>query len=138
MARPYIGGTNGGIKVVSSATTLQLADSGKTIFLDGSAANVLTLPAVSKGYELKVILTATGAAPTIVTDSSANIIVGTTYSSGDDAVTAVQSDADADTITFVIGALPGDYCDLVCDGTNWYAFGFSGADAKLTITKESA
>ena len=77
MARPYIGGTNGGIKVVSSATTLQLADSGKTIFLDGSAANVLTLPAVSKGYELKVILTATGAAPTIVTDSTANVMIGT-------------------------------------------------------------
>ena len=138
MARPYIGGTNGGVKVVDADTTLQLADSGKTVFLDGSAANVLTLPALSKGYELKVILTATGAAPTIVTNSSANIIVGTTYSSGDDAVTAVQSDADADTITFVNGGAPGDYCDLVCDGTNWYVFAFSGVDSKITITQESA
>lgn len=138
MSRPYIGGTSGGVMAVSAATTLTVADSGKKILLDGSAANVVTLPAVAKGLEYKVILTATGAAPTIVTNGSDNIIVGTTYSSGDDAVTAVQSDADADTITFVNGAVPGDYCDLICDGTNWYAFGFSGADAKLTITKESA
>ena len=138
MSRPYIGGTNGGVKSVTASTTLQLADSGKTIFLDGSAANVLTLPAVSKGYELKVILTATGAAPTIVTNSSANIMVGTVLSATNDAAQAIQSDADADTITFVNAAAPGDYCDLVCDGTNWYVFAFSGVDSKITITKESA
>tara|TARA_R110002167_G_scaffold148194_2_gene341090 strand:+ start:1991 stop:2407 length:417 start_codon:yes stop_codon:yes gene_type:complete len=138
MARPYIGGTSGGVRAITASTTLQLADSGKTIFLDGSAANVLTLPAVSKGYELKVILTATGAAPTIVTDSSANIMVGTVLSATNDAAQAIQSDADADTITFVNAAAPGDYCDLVCDGTNWYVFAFSGVDSKITITKESA
>ena len=138
MARPYIGGTSGGVRAITASTTLQLADSGKTIFLDGSAANVLTLPAVSKGYELKVILTATGAAPTIVTDSSANIMIGTVLSATNDAAQAIQSDADADTITFVNAAAPGDYCDLVCDGTNWYVFAFSGVDSKITITKESA
>ena len=137
MARPYIGGTSGGVMAVSAATTLTLADSGKKIFLDGSAANVVTLPSVAKGLEYKVILTATGAAPTIVTDSSSNIMVGTVLSATNDAAQAIQSDADADTITFVDGAAPGDYCDLVCDGTNWYVFAFSGVDSKITITKAS-
>ena len=57
MARPYIGGTNGGVKAVSTDTTLQLADSGKVIFMTEGAAGIeITLPAVTnKGYEAKFI-----------------------------------------------------------------------------------
>ena len=137
MARPYIGGTNAAVMSVSSATTLTSADSGKKILLDGSAANVVTLPAAQAGLEYKVILTATGNAPTVVSDSSANIMVGTVLSATNDAAQAIQSDADADTITFVNGGVPGDYCDLFSDGTNWFVYGFSGADTKMTITKAS-
>ena len=138
MARPYLRGSAAGIKVVSASTTLTSADSGKVIMLDGSAANVVTLPALEKGLEFKVILTATGAAPTVVSASSANIMIGTVLSATNDAAQAIQSDDDADTITFVDGAAKGDYCDLLCDGTNWYVFAFSGVDSKITITKESA
>ena len=137
MARPYIGGTSAAVKTVSSATTLGTAHSGMTILLDGSAANVVTLPAATAGLEYKVILTATGAAPTIVTDSSSNIMVGTVISATNDAAQAIQSDADADTITFVDGAAPGDFCTLFSDGTKWYVWGFSGVDSKITITKAS-
>jgi len=137
MARPYIGGTNAAVIAVSSAKTLTASDSGKTIMLDGSAANVVTLPAVQAGLEYKVILTATGNAPTVITDSSENIMVGTVLSATNDAAQAIQSDLDADTITFVNGGAPGDYCDLFCDGTKWYVYGFSGVDSKLTITKAS-
>ena len=137
MSRPYIGGSNAAIKAVSSATTLTGADHGKKIMLDGSAANVVTLPAVKAGLEFKVILTASGAAPTVVTSSSSNIMVGTIISATDDAAQAIQSDDDADTITFVNGGVPGDYVDLLCDGTKWYVFGFSGVDSKITITKAS-
>lgn len=137
MSRPYIGGTSGGVMAVSSATTLTMADSGKKIFLDGSAANVVTLPAIAKGLEFKVILTATGNAPTVVTADSSNIMVGTVLSASNDAAQAIQSDLDADTITFVNGGAPGDYCDLYCDGTKWYVFALSGVDSKITITQAS-
>lgn len=137
MARPYLGGSSAGIKSVSASTTLAPSDSGKTILLSGAAANVVTLPAVAKGLEFKVILTATGNAPTVVTDNSDNVMIGTVISATNDAAQAIQSDADADTITFVNGGAPGDYCDLVSDGTYWYVFGFSGVDSKITITKAS-
>tara|TARA_Y100000361_G_C10924178_1_gene220480 strand:+ start:110 stop:523 length:414 start_codon:yes stop_codon:yes gene_type:complete len=137
MARPYLRGSAAGIKVVSASTTLTSADSGKVIMLDGSAANVVTLPALEKGLEFKVILTATGAEPTVVSASSSNIMIGTVLSASNDAAQAIQSDDDADTITFVNGAAKGDYCDLLCDGTNWYVFAFSGVDSKITITQAS-
>ena len=38
MARPYLGGSSGGIKTTTADVTLQVADSGKTIFLDGLAS----------------------------------------------------------------------------------------------------
>ena len=60
MARPYLGGTNAGIKAISASTTLSLADTGKTIVVDGSSAGniTITLPATasSKGYVTSVIL----------------------------------------------------------------------------------
>lgn len=41
----------------------------------------------------------------------------------------------ADTINFVGGtAVKGDYVDIYCDGTNWYAYGFCDADGGITIT----
>ena len=138
MARPYLGGSSAGVKSVSSSVSLAKSDSGKKILLSGAAANVVTLPAPEKGMEFKIILTATGAAPTVVSNASANIMIGTVISATNDAAQAIQSDADADTITFVNGGAPGDYCDLVSDGTSWYVFGFSGVDSKITITKESA
>jgi len=137
MARPYLGGSSAGVKSVSSSVTLAKSDSGKTILLDGSAANVIVLPAPEKGMEFKIILTVSGASPEVRTNASSNIMIGTVLSATNDAAQAIQSDADADTITFVNGGAKGDYCDLVSDGTSWYVFGFSGVDSKITITKAS-
>ena len=70
---------------------------------------------------------------TISTNSSANVIVGMVNSS-----TGGNADSEtsgADTINFVAGtATKGDYVDIYCDGTNWYAYGFCDADAAITIT----
>ena len=67
MARPYLGGTNGGIKAISADTTLQVADSGKKMIIDGSTALnlTITLPATatSKGVELDMVLGVASNAP---------------------------------------------------------------------------
>ena len=53
MARPYIGGTNGCIKEVTAATTLQNADHGKVILMNAGSDNVvITLPALAKDLSL--------------------------------------------------------------------------------------
>ena len=91
MARPYIGGSNGAIKAVSADTTLQLADHGKTLVVDGSSAGniTITLPAttLSAGYETTVVLGAANNAATEVLITSDTNIVGFIIDSDDGAST---------------------------------------------------
>ena len=102
MARPYLGGSTGGIKEISSATTLSLADSGKTILLsEGSAPYTVTLPAVTnKGWEATFILVSNSMA-------SANSITVASPSANQmkvmkmpDENSAGNIDLDADAIVF--------------------------------------
>ena len=123
-----------------TGTTTQLtkADSGKVIFMDASSANTITLPAVADagaGFNLKVILTATGAAGKVV--SSANNITGYVEESAAAGTNhTLTADTDADTITFVNGAVPGDFIDINCNGSLFFVFGKSAAENKITLTKE--
>ena len=123
-----------------TGTTTQLtkADSGKVIFMDASSANTITLPAVAAagaGFNLKVILTATGAAGKVV--SSANNITGYVEESAAAGTNhTLTADTDADTITFVNGAVPGDFIDINCNGSLFFVFGKSAAENKITLTKE--
>ena len=123
-----------------TATTLSAADSGKVIFMDASSANTITLPAVAgldAGWHIKVILTATGAAGILNTASAEDKITGYVEESaangGNHTLTA---DTDADRITFVNGAVPGDWVDIHCNGSLFYIFGKSAAENKITLTKE--
>ena len=123
-----------------TATTLSAADSGKVIFMDASSANTITLPAVAgldAGWHIKVILTATGDAGILNTASAEDKITGYVEESaangGNHTLTA---DTDADRITFVNGAVPGDWVDIHCNGSLFYIFGKSAAENKITLTKE--
>ena len=134
MARPYIGGTNGGVKAVNTDTTLQLADSGKVIFMtEGAAAIDITLPAVTnKGYEAKFILTASPSSNDIdVVSAEGDNIKGIEFA---DADTAAATDSDWDKVTFSTNAVAGDYMTVVSDGTSWYAHIFTSADNATTQT----
>tara|TARA_R100001594_G_scaffold52062_1_gene85588 strand:+ start:3328 stop:3735 length:408 start_codon:yes stop_codon:yes gene_type:complete len=134
MARPYIGGTNGGVKAVSTDTTLQLADSGKVIFMTEGAAGIdITLPAVTnKGYEAKFILTASPSSNDIdVVSAEGDNIKGIEFA---DADTAAAIDSDWDKVTFSTNAVAGDFMTIVSDGTSWYAHIFTSADNATTQT----
>ena len=108
--------------------------------MDASSANTITLPAVAgldAGWHIKVILTATGAAGILNTASAEDKITGYVEESaangGNHTLTA---DTDADRITFVNGAVPGDWVDIHCNGSLFYIFGKSAAENKITLTKE--
>lgn len=130
MARPYIGGTSGGIKVVTSATTLTPADSGKVIILDGSGvedqAMIVTLPPVALGLEYHFVLKAIGDETTedvrITQASSDDDFVGHIINGAGGKDIATSSDS---RIVFdqSNGSSPGDWVKIVCDGTNWYVCG---------------
>lgn len=124
---------------LAAASTLTAADSGRTFFLSSATEFATTLPAPAAGLSFSFVVTAapSGASYTIVTGSSANIIKGVQFTAEDAGGSGDSGTAD-DTITFVDGqAVAGDRVDLVCDGTNWFAYGFTKLVAGLTFTQAS-
>ena len=72
MARPYLGGSNAGIKELTATSTLSLADSGKVFMLNHTTEFATSLPAPrNKGWEGTFVVKAapSGANYTIVTPS---------------------------------------------------------------------
>tara|TARA_R100000664_G_C2758428_1_gene147297 strand:+ start:3150 stop:3560 length:411 start_codon:yes stop_codon:yes gene_type:complete len=120
MARPYLGGSNAGIKAVSADVTLQPADSGKKIVVDASAAAnfTITLPATasSKGFEYDIVLgVASNAAAEVLVTSDTNIVGGVILN-GTGAVTAITSGASRG---FGDASDAGSRMHIVCDGSQW-------------------
>ena len=126
-----------------TATVLTNADSGKVIFMNASSANTITLPAVATttaGWNVKVILTATGAAGIINTSGAEDKITGQIVAiDADGSAATVTSDADADRITFVNACLAGAWVEITSNGSLFYVHGFgthATASDKITLTKE--
>jgi len=120
MARPYLGGSTAGIKAVSADTTLQIADTGKKIVVDASAAVnfTITLPATasSKGVEYDIVLgIASNAAAEVLVTSDTNIVGGLILN-GTGAVTAITSGV---TRGFGDASDAGSRMHIVCDGSKW-------------------
>ena len=125
-------------EIVTATNVITADECGKTFFLASATEFVSTLPAVAAGLRFSFIVTAApaGDSYTIVTNSSANIIKGLDVNA---AGTAGDSEiSGGDTITFVDGvSVAGDRVDVICDGTNWFAYCFSVAAAGITITTAS-
>jgi hypothetical protein len=135
------GGITQAAEVVVTTKALTATESGKTLFLDLAGAFVTTLPAPAAGLQYEFILkTAVTSTMTIVTASSANVILGQVYTLDVNSATDpdLEATAGADTISFVANkAIAGDRVVLRCDGTNWYAYGFCSVFDAITLTTAS-
>jgi hypothetical protein len=125
---------------LTAASTLDSTDCGSTKFLNAATEFATTLPSPSAGCSITFFVKAAPASAsyTVVTASSANILIGgineLEVDTGDDG----PYDADGDTITFVDGvSVVGDYVTLFSDGTSWYLHGQANADGGVTVTKAS-
>jgi len=124
--------------VTATNADISAVESGKTFFLSSATEFVSTLPAPALGLRYTFIVTAapSGASYTVVTNSSANIIIGQQQSVAGDAGDFGTAD---DTITFVDGqAVAGDRVDVISDGTSWFAYAQSKVAAGITFTQASA
>lgn len=128
-------------EVVSATNVITAAETGSVFFLNSATEFVSTLPAPAAGLKFTFIVTAapSGASYTIVTNSSSNIIKGQAYTSDVNSATDADFEtAGCDTISFVDSkSVAGDRVDLVCDGTNWFAYGFSSVFDAITFTTAS-
>lgn len=125
---------------VTAVNTLTYSECGKTIFLNSATEFATTLPAPVAGCYFKFIVKAApaGANYTIVTASSANIIIGGVNELEVDTADDGPYDNNGDTITFVQAvAVVGDYVEMISDGTSWYISGQTNADGGVTLTTAS-
>lgn len=128
-------------EVVSATNVIAAAETGSLFFLNSATEFVSTLPAPAAGLKLSFVVTAapSGADYTIVTNGSANIIKGQVYTTDVNSATDPDFEVSGgDTISFVSAkAVAGDRVDLVCDGTNWFAYCFCSVFDAITITTAS-
>ena len=131
------GGATRGL-ILTAATTLTAADSGKTFFLNTAAGFAVTLPspAIGLNYEFFVMAAPTGDYTVVTAGAPAQILAGLVHSSD-----GVDGDSEtaftATTITFVAAGSAstiGDSCRVISDGTNWYALCFCNISTGITIT----
>lgn len=120
------------VEVLAAATTLTSKDSGKLFSLQAAAGAAITLPAVatSAGFKAKFVV------GTAFATTDWTIVAATDVIQGGAIVNSVNvPGANENTISFVASAETiGDYIDLTCDGTNWYAFGLAFAAGGITFT----
>lgn len=125
-------------ETVAATNTITAAESGSVFFLSHATEFVSTLPAVAAGLHFTFIVANAPetASYTIVTASSANVILGQVYTLDVNSATDPDFETSGgDTISFVDSkAVVGDRVDVICDGTNWFAYGFCSVFDAITIT----
>ncbi len=124
-------------RTVTTTATITAADHNCQILLNSATGFVTTLPAPIAGFKCEVIskLANTSGNHTIVTASSANVIIGLQNSVAGDAGDTGTAD---DTISFVANqSLAGDRVELRSDGTSWFAYATSKVAAGITFTQAS-
>lgn len=136
--RPY---ATDAVKELTAAYTITAKENGTSFFLNSATEFAVTLPAVAAGLRFRFYVKAapSGASYTVVSASSANVIVGQVVTTDVNSATDPDFEASGgDTISFVDGkAVKGDWAEVVCDGTNWYTVGASSVFDAITITTAS-
>ena len=125
---------------VTTTNAIAASETGSHFVLNSTTAFVSTLPAPAAGLEFYFhngAAQVTGGNHTVVTTSSANIIVGS-LSSREDAAGVVVCHALADTISFVADkAVLGDLAHVWSDGTYWFLDGHCFVQDGMTTTQAS-
>ena len=124
MARPNISGSSAAIETIADDKTLGRADSGK-IFLIGTDAKTITLPATEKGIEYTFINSGADGAVLISISPNANDAIHGTTCAGTNVVLGGVDDKDL--LNTKATATTGDSCKLVADGVvGWYMVSCTG------------
>lgn len=127
------------VQVISAATTLTAADSGKIFILDAAAGKTVTLPALAEGLNFKFIVGAAFATDNWIIDSAEGDNINGIIADMGATPAGVVAGAE-DQINFVASAETiGDYIELVCDYANsqWLVSGACGANGGITATDPS-
>ena len=121
---------------VAAAKTLIASDSGSTFMINQASAYEITLPlmsTISSGWNVKFILgTVAANAVTIANNTAEDTIVGGV--AGADGGAATHAETAVDEIVFISGAVLGDRCTIVSNGTNYFVSGYAADVAHITVS----
>ena len=134
-SRASFGGTV--VENISAAKTLDPSDSGKVFTIDQDAAFSITLPTASQagaGWNARFIVTDIGSNDVkIIPDSSEDTLIGMIGSA--DSSGGESAESGVDELVFASGnAGPGDWAELICDGSNFYVSGQEHDNDGMTIS----
>jgi len=132
----------GKYSILTAAKTLTVDDWGKVFFLSATTEFTVTMPPIADvgiGFYVKFIIkTAPSGADYVITENTGsdtdkiqtNGIIELEVDTGTDGL----ANATHTTITFADGvAIAGDWVQLECDGTLWYAHGQANADGGISL-----
>lgn len=114
---------------LAAASTLTIADSGKTFYLSSATEFATTLPAAADaaGFKAKFVVKAAPAGASYTVSSPAADISGAVLTPADaTGASAATAGTPITTISFVDAkAAVGDFVELECDGSAYYVSGSS-------------
>lgn len=125
-------------EAVTTTNPIAASESGTHFVLNSATAFVSTLPAVAAGLEFWFhagVTQVTGGNHTVVTNASANIIMGSIACGENDQAKVVIATA-ADSINFIADLMVhGDHAHVWCDGTYWFLDGVCVVQDGMTTTQ---
>ena len=134
-SRASYGGTV--VENISAAKTLDPSDSGKVFTLDLDGTFSITLPTAAQagaGWTARFIMTDIGSNDVkIIPNSSEDTLIGMIVSA--DGAAAESAESGVDELVFASGnSGPGDWAELICDGSNFYVSGQEHDADGMTIS----
>ena len=109
------------ISIGSGETRVLTAnDSGALVYLGGGGVATATLPAVAAGLSFRFYSTS---AQAHVINGGASVIQGSYMHSANKGTHAHVAIVNKSSLTLATNPAIGDFINLSCDGTNWYADG---------------
>ena len=134
-SRASFGGTV--VENITAAKTLDPSDSGKVFTIDQDAAFSITLPTAAQagaGWTARFIMTDIGSNDVkIIPNSDEDTLIGMIVSA--DGAAAESAESGVDELVFASGnSGPGDWAELICDGSNFYVSGQEHDADGMTIS----
>ena len=134
-SRASFGGTV--VENITAAKTLDPSDSGKVFTIDQDSAFSIPLPTAAQagaGWTARFIMTDIGSNDVkIIPNSSEDTLIGMIVSA--DGAAAESAESGVDELVFASGnSGPGDWAELICDGSNFYVSGQEHDADGMTIS----
>ena len=124
------------VEEITAAKTLDPSDSGKVFTIDASSEYTISLPKAADagvGWNCRFIVTTGGSSDvTVAPDSSEDTLIGMIGSA--DSSGGESAESGVDELKFLSACEPGEWAELICDGSKFYVSGQQHDNNHMTLS----